>query len=102
LNQTKYLFRSRCARLRVERDRHGGNGRAVEMLKAMGWFMRAQVERACHRQTWLFDLARNLRRIIDCDRTSLLATNLQGCQKLDDLHHALATRAMPDRRFGGC
>jgi hypothetical protein len=32
---------------------------------------------------------------------SLLTTNLRGCQKLDYPHYALATRAMPDRRFGG-
>jgi hypothetical protein len=31
----------------------------------------------------------------------LLATNLQDCQKFDYPHYALATRAMPDRRFGG-
>lgn len=101
MNQTKYLFgRDACV--------SGLNGigmeeTGVQLRCSKRWF------RSCGRkssglaigQTWLFDLARNLRRIIDCDRTSLLATNLQGCQKLDDLHHALATRAMPDRRFGG-
>ena len=50
-------------------------------------------------QAWSFELARNLRRIKNCDLTSLLANESAGLSNIR--LHALAMRAMPDRRFGG-
>ena len=71
------------------------------MLKQMVSIIRTQALLACHRASLIVDLARNLRRIKNGDLTSLVTTNLLGCQKLDYPHYALATRAMPERRFGG-
>jgi hypothetical protein len=46
-------------------------------------------------------LAGSLRSVNNQNLTGLFAIDLLGCQKLDNPHYTLATRAVPNRRFRG-